>query len=269
MTSARAWPDRALGARVATIVVGGPVFLAAVWAGGLALLAVVLALVAVALVEYRRLAQTAGLRPAGVVLGGGVGFPLLAAWGLWPHAGALVAALVAAAAGTGLWPERRAGALAHAGAAVLGAVYVGLLFAHLVLARAAFGPGPLLALLGVVWASDIAAYLVGVRWGRRRLLPAVSPGKSVEGVAAGLAAGAAVAAAAGGVIGWPAAQSALGGVLVAAIGVVGDLWESALKRAAGAKDSGAWLPGHGGILDRFDAVLFGVPAGYYLMGWLR
>lgn len=269
MTSARVWPDRALGARVATVAVGGPVFLAAVWAGGPALLAVVLALVAAALVEYWRLAQTAGLRPAGVVLGGGLGFPLLAAWGQWSHAGTLAATLVAAAAAAGLWPARRAGALAHAGAAVLGAVYVGLLFAYLVLARAAFGPGPLLALLGVVWASDIAAYLVGVRWGRRRLLPAVSPGKSVEGVAAGLAAGAAVAAAAGGVVGWPAAPGALAGLLVAGIGVVGDLWESAMKRAAGVKDSGAWLPGHGGVLDRFDAVLFGVPVGYYLIAWLR
>jgi len=269
VTRAGAWPDRALPARVATIVLGAPLVLAAVWAGGGALLAVVLVLVGAALVEYARLAHAAGLRPAGAVLGGGVAFPLLAAWGLWAHAGTLVVALLVAAAATGVWPARRASALAHAGAAVLGAVYVGMLFAHLVLARAAYGPGPVLWLLAVVWAGDVAAYLVGVRWGRRRLAPALSPGKSVEGLVAHLTVAAVVAAATSGIVGWPATTGTVTGLLVASAGVVGDLWESAMKRSAGVKDTGAWLPGHGGVLDRFDAVLVGIPVGYYLLGWLR
>ncbi|MDR7556689.1 MAG: phosphatidate cytidylyltransferase [Armatimonadota bacterium] len=269
MTSARTWPDRALPARVATVALGVPLLVAAVWAGGHVLLATVLVLVAAALAEYARLARAAGLHPPGSVLGGGLGFPLLAAWGLWAHAGTLVVALLAAAAAAGLVPARRTAVLAHAGAAVLGAVYVGMLFAYLVLARAAYGPGPVLGLLAVVWAGDVAAYLVGLRWGRRRLAPALSPGKSIEGLVAGLAVAAAVAVATSGLVGWPATMGAVGGLLVAGAGVVGDLWESALKRTAGVKDSGAWLPGHGGVLDRFDAVLFGIPVGYYLVGWMR
>ncbi len=119
-----------------------------------------------------------------------------------------------------------------------------------------------------VWASDIAAYFAGRAWGRRKLAPAISPGKSIEGVQAGVASGAVV-----GVLFWHllldmgVATSLLLALLVALIGVAGDLMESLLKRAVGAKDSGTLLPGHGGILDRIDALLPSVPlAG---MVWLK
>jgi phosphatidate cytidylyltransferase len=232
------------------------------------LAAAVLVLAAAGAVEFWRLASAAGLRPSPVLPAGAVAFPLLAASGRWDAAGTAAAALTLVAAALALAPERRAHPLGNAGADLAGAVYVGLLLAHLILLRGAFGPEAALVVLGTVWANDITAYLVGGRWGRRRLAQTVSPGKTVEGFAAGLLAAAAFAAGAGAASGSRPGQMALLGLLVALASVAGDLWESAVKRAAGVKDSGGVLPGHGGVLDRFDAVLFGVPVGYYLWGWL-
>ncbi len=119
-----------------------------------------------------------------------------------------------------------------------------------------------------VWASDTAAYFAGRDWGKRKLAPAVSPGKSIEGLQAGVLAGTLVGA------GFWYATIDLGpfyavviGVVVTVVGVAGDLMESVLKRSVGAKDSGVMLPGHGGLLDRIDALLPSIPlAG---MIWLR
>ncbi|MFQ5581451.1 MAG: phosphatidate cytidylyltransferase [Mariprofundaceae bacterium] len=112
-----------------------------------------------------------------------------------------------------------------------------------------------------VWAADIAAYFAGRRFGTRKLCPAVSPGKTVQGFIAALVTGTGVAA-----IIWvwclplsPELALALGIILVLTA-VLGDLAESALKRAAGVKDSGRLLPGHGGLLDRIDALLPSIPA---------
>ncbi|MFA9461760.1 phosphatidate cytidylyltransferase [Thiohalorhabdus sp. Cl-TMA] len=119
-----------------------------------------------------------------------------------------------------------------------------------------------LAVLVVIWTADIGAYAVGKAWGNRKLAPHISPGKSWEGLVGGMA----LAAAAGGLLAWksPLAGPAPGllagvAVLVALIGQVGDLLESMFKRRAGMKDSGQWLPGHGGLLDRIDSLTAGVP----------
>lgn len=118
-----------------------------------------------------------------------------------------------------------------------------------------------------VWASDIAAYFVGRRFGRTKLCPAISPGKSVEGLAAALPIGTAAAA-----LVWhqavamPWGQAVGIGIVLVLAGIMGDLGESALKRAVGAKDSGRMLPGHGGLLDRVDALLPALPAAGLL--WL-
>ncbi|MDQ6951096.1 MAG: phosphatidate cytidylyltransferase [Mariprofundales bacterium] len=119
-----------------------------------------------------------------------------------------------------------------------------------------------------VWASDIAAYFAGRAWGRRKLAPAVSPGKSIEGFQAGVLAGTLVGAAFWhATIGLGLLYAVAIGVVVTVAGVAGDLMESALKRSVGAKDSGIMLPGHGGLLDRIDALLPSIPlAG---MIWLK
>ena len=128
-------------------------------------------------------------------------------------------------------------------------------------------PALLLAFLALVWIADSAAYFTGRRFGRRKLAPAISPGKTWEGVAGGLVASVAYAiilslAAPGGL---PAPENmawagyALIAVLLCGLGVVGDLFESAVKRRAGVKDSGSLLPGHGGVLDRIDSATSTLP----------
>ena len=116
-----------------------------------------------------------------------------------------------------------------------------------------------MTVLAVVWAADSGAWFCGRRFGRTRLAPAVSPGKTWEGVAGGLAAGAAVGAAAAWWLSLPAPGIVLAALLAAGASVVGDLYESLCKRRAGVKDSGRLLPGHGGLLDRIDGLTAAAP----------
>ncbi|MGH8661749.1 MAG: phosphatidate cytidylyltransferase [Burkholderiales bacterium] len=145
--------------------------------------------------------------------------------------------------------------------------------AWLALARLQAEPERMLALLGVVWIADTAAFLAGRAWGRHRLAPAISPAKTWEGVAGACAAVAVYYVALSSLIpGWRWLQGWNGAVLFAGItllGIVGDLFESWIKRQAGAKDSGALLPGHGGVLDRIDSVNSSMPFAALLMSFLR
>jgi phosphatidate cytidylyltransferase len=139
----------------------------------------------------------------------------------------------------------------------------GLLARH-----ALYAPDPLLIgiPLLICWVGDSAAYFAGSSVGRHRLLPAVSPGKTWEGLAAGLAGAIAGAAAAGFlVLHLPLWQMIVTGAAGGAAAVAGDLFESALKRDAGVKDSGALLPGHGGFLDRFDSLVAVAPVTWILL----
>lgn len=128
-----------------------------------------------------------------------------------------------------------------------------------------------LFVLVLVWAADIGAYFVGRRFGRRKLAPQVSPGKTWEGFVGGLAASAGAAVAGAWWFGLPALQLLAVGLTVGAISVVGDLTVSMFKRNAGLKDSGNLFPGHGGVLDRVDSVTAAVPLfalEFIWLGWL-
>lgn len=145
------------------------------------------------------------------------------------------------------------------------------LFAAAALALAAVDNGRVLVLLTLVlvWAMDVGGYFFGKRFGRRKLAPQVSPNKSWEGFAGGALLGAIVSLAGMpllGLSGAGALQFALLGTLVAMASVVGDLTESMFKRQSGIKDSGALLPGHGGLLDRLDSTYAALPL--MLAGWL-
>jgi phosphatidate cytidylyltransferase len=145
-------------------------------------------------------------------------------------------------------------------------LYVGLPLGLLVTLHALLGWRGAVLLIGTVAISDSAQYYSGRAFGRRPLAPAISPKKTVEGAVGGVVVGTAFMAIAGR---WllpivPALALALAGVIVVVFGIAGDLFESRLKRVAGLKDSSALIPGHGGVLDRIDALLFATPAFYVL-----
>ncbi len=137
-------------------------------------------------------------------------------------------------------------------------------------ARQPNGPLWVLALLLLIWGADIAAYFAGRRWGRAKLAPVLSPGKTRAGGYAALAAAAAWGLALAGLLGLDPGRGlalVLICVVTAAVSVVGDLFESLLKRRRGLKDSGQLLPGHGGMLDRIDSMTAAAPV-FTLGLWL-
>ena len=146
--------------------------------------------------------------------------------------------------------------------------YVGLGFHSLVDARIA-GIDKVLLALFIVWATDSGAYLVGSQFGKRKLMPAVSPNKTIEGSLGGILSAVAVT-----VIYMIVDRSVAGGhgflamifftILFSIAGQFGDLVESAIKRHFGVKDSGKFIPGHGGVLDRFDSLIFVFPLMHFL-----
>jgi phosphatidate cytidylyltransferase len=161
-------------------------------------------------------------------------------------------------------------AVTGVGAAVLPLVYLGLPIGAIVAVREMYGPSHVFLLMLAVFGSDTAQYYSGRAFGRHPLAPAISPKKTVEGALGGFLAGIVVVVVAG--YWWlptvpPLFCALLGGTLVA-LGIVGDLFESMLKRSAGLKDSSALIPGHGGMLDRIDALLFAAPIYYVVLKYL-
>jgi phosphatidate cytidylyltransferase len=158
---------------------------------------------------------------------------------------------------------------------LLGLVWLVPTVLCLVLLRGAGPDGPLRLLytMALVWASDVGAYLAGRNFGRRKLAPTVSPGKTLEGAIGGLLLCAVFAVAAGSYVFQPASLGQLALLVglslgVAVLSIVGDLGESMFKRLAGLKDSGKLLPGHGGILDRIDSLMAAAPAMALGLFWL-
>lgn len=159
--------------------------------------------------------------------------------------------------------------IARAAILVMAPMYVGLPLGIFAWIQATGGPAMVTWLIGVVAVSDSAQYYTGRAFGRRKLAPAVSPAKTLEGAAGGLIAvavfGALTSGALGGVSVAGCAALAVG---LAAAGIIGDLFESQLKRSAGVKDSSSLIPGHGGVLDRIDSHLFAAPAFYLFSRYL-
>jgi len=169
-------------------------------------------------------------------------------------------------------PRWRGGAdaLGHAAASLFPLFYLGLPIGALIAIRETRGREALFLLMLTVIVSDTAQYYTGRMFGRRLLAPAISPKKTIEGAAGGFVFGTLLLAAVGS---WwlPAVplpiRVALGAAVVA-LGIVGDLFESMLKRSAGVKDSSALIPGHGGVLDRIDALLFAAPIYYVVLKYV-
>jgi phosphatidate cytidylyltransferase len=251
------------------------VFLAPKWQWIFSL--AVAAVAALAGWEYLSLAQKVGVKPPRLAVTASL-LALFVGNFLWPDLrpeifGALCLALLAFCAFRGQVKQ----VMANASASIFCMFYIGLTMLTLNnLHELANGPSLVAFLLCVVWAGDTTAYVIGRAWGRRKLAPGLSPGKTWEG-AMGSVAGSLLAA-------WALLEIAaqlqardlvvlsfpeetwywlMLAVLVNLAAQVGDLAESALKRSAGVKDSGSLLPGHGGVLDRIDALLLAAPVLWY------
>lgn len=276
-----------LARRVIVAVIGIPAAALLIWAGDL-LLALFLALAsALGASELYRLARRRTARPfelPGIALAAGT--PLIVHLARIDLVGAplaLAGALFVMVVGIAVWsraPDQEP--LTSVAVTVFGALYCGGTLAfgyalrhHNWVVGAAAGT----ALVGfpvvITWANDIGAYAVGRALGKRKLMPSVSPGKTVAGAVGAVVVSMAVAWAYNGMVLRPWAQLALTpwsalaiGLVLSAAAQVGDLAESLLKREAGVKDSSHLLPGHGGVLDRLDSLYFVLPVAYLLLGRL-
>lgn len=271
--------------RVVTAVVLLALLLGAAALGRLALDAVLAVLIAAAAFEWLRLAQHSAGVSLAVAIGMAAALYGVELAGGWPPAGVL--ALLAAAATAWaliavivLRGAQRGARLAHPLSTLLAVVLIAATW--LALMRL-IGGGflYLLSVLVIVWLADIAAYFAGRQWGRRKLAPAISPGKTWAGVGGAVGAVLVTALLFGLMapqlplfsnllqqrMSWLAALATL--AVLVALSIIGDLFESLLKRQASVKDSGQLLPGHGGVLDRVDALIALLPAAALLDMWLR
>ncbi len=244
-------------------------FVALIWfASTPVLLSVALVVAALAFQEYARVVRAIGaiVRPWPTIV------PTLAAVAMVPFPwiaieSVLGAALIIAAVSVLTSNRQGASGFHDVSAAVLAPVYLGLPLGSLVAIHAMGGRHAVLLLVFTIVVSDSAQYYTGRLFGRRLLAPRISPKKTREGALGGFVIGPAFLVLAGHYWLPGAAPLSLAGmgVLLVAAGIFGDLFESLLKRSAGVKDSSTLIPGHGGILDRIDALLFATPIFYFYL----
>lgn len=271
-----------------------PPVLYAVYQGGLWVLAIVVGFTLQGLREFYDLIEQKGAHPLrSFGLAAGAALPVVAYLGSEYHATVLMTVVLLAMMVMQLSKSQIGEALESISGTFFGVFYVGWLLSHAVVLREfagvvsgkwadaslslmhpMVGAFYLLFAISVVVAGDAGAYFAGRRWGRRKLAPNVSPGKTVEGAAGAVAASVVLGLLLKGLadrfapdlsaqLGWLAVL-VLAAVL-SVVGIIGDLVESLLKRDAEVKDSGTLLPGTGGILDRIDSNLLAIPVMYYLM----
>lgn len=283
---------RDLAKRLAVAALGVPLTLVLIFFGGWALTLGLAFIAALATREFFSLGEAQGIRGFPLIgISGAVALILVAGMargfeGGAPWAFGILLGVFLTSAGTSVWlrwPDGRP--LTATTLTLAGALYTGgpLSFAiflrHLPDLQGGFSyglpwPGPVLLAfpLAVTWIGDSAAYFFGTLMGDRKLIPSVSPGKTVVGGVAGLGTSVLVGVA----VGWlalglhpdPGLSALLGGGIGLLLGVaapIGDLVESVFKREVGVKDSGAIFPGHGGMLDRFDATIYTLPLAYALV----
>ena len=255
--------------RLIVSAIGLPLVLGLLWLGGWWVLGLAIFAALVAVHEFVTMARP--LRPLAPAIYVGVLLALVGAHedGVPWMLGGLLATFVLAFALNAL-SKTRAPSTVSIGATILGAAWIGFGLGAVVLLREEHEKARLLAftVLLTVWAADTFAYFAGRLFGRHKLAPSLSPGKTWEGFVAGSVAGVFVSFIAlydtrhSYLSSWQAVALGLVVVLAAAIG---DLFESMLKRDMEVKDTGRLLGGHGGMLDRVDALLFAAPAAFFLV----
>ncbi|MFI5362335.1 MAG: phosphatidate cytidylyltransferase [Elusimicrobiota bacterium] len=254
--------------RVLTAIVGIPLLLYLVHAGGAAFSVFVTGVSALCCYEYAMVLRLGG-RPVQFATTVVLGAALAACAALTAPLGLVLTFGVAAVALVEMFSSMHS--LDRASLTLFGALFAGWMPAHLALIRDMRPHGEALLCMTFVsvWCMDTAAYAVGKTMGRHRLAPVLSPKKTWEGAAGGFAAALGVCAlfshfSLKNALPLPWALAA--GAVIGVTGQLSDLAESMVKRDAGIKDSGALLPGHGGVFDRFDSFILCAPAVYYFLG---
>jgi phosphatidate cytidylyltransferase len=259
--------------RVLSALVLLPLVLGVIWflpPAGTLLLAEVAAVLA--FLEYAGLARVHGVRVPRAVAGTGVA-AVCAAVGLAyvPLDVVLISALIAVGAIAVASGQPGPGVLRDVAASLFPLLYIGLPLGAIAAVRLIAGREAVLLLLATLVISDTAQYYTGRAFGRTKLAPTISPGKTREGAIGGVVFGT-VAMALGSMRVFPSARPGmlvLAAATVVMLGIVGDLFESMLKRSAGVKDSSHLIPGHGGMLDRIDSWLFAGPAYYLFVRYMQ
>ncbi len=258
--------------RIASALLGIPVLIYLIYEGKLIFLAGVIFFTLTGLYELRNLLLRINLRVPGIIMyGNGVLFPI--AIYLYPrlqqpitlYAGITCFLMLHLIIMIICFPRYSAAEIA---VSYLGSAYVGILTSYLILMRhiSPDGFSYLLYVLIMTWSYDTGAYFTGILWGRHLLCPSLSPKKTVEGVVGGLFFAICIALLFQRVHPLFSYFDNLALALLIGLFVqVGDLVESAFKRMAAVKDSGTLIPGHGGLLDRFDGLLFSVPVAYFYL----
>jgi phosphatidate cytidylyltransferase len=282
--------------RLMTAAVLVPTVIYVIARGGLVYLAVVIAFILLGMREFYRLIEEKGAQPLATFgLAAGAALPVVAFLGNEYHVTLILTATLLVVMIRQLGKAQIAEALVSISGTFFGVFYVGWLLSHAIVLRnfyhaaaSRYGESEILLLgldpdsgiffmlfcLTTVVLTDTGAYFAGRAWGRRRLAPRISPGKTVEGAIGGVV---------GGTLGGLACKSLFDvsfphlsmflkldaavvmAVLVSILAIVGDLVESLLKRDAQTKDAGSLLPGMGGVMDRIDSPLLGIPGMYYML----
>ncbi|SFG49903.1 phosphatidate cytidylyltransferase [Desulfotomaculum arcticum] len=242
-------------------------FLAAVWYGGLPLLVLTAALMLLGIWEISRIFARIDLKVPCLLAMSSCLFLLVLAYHYQEgYSGVAVVAIIIAVFLAMVMQYPRFTPI-DAAVTLLSIFYVGLIIYLFLISTYDNGFIWLLILLVCTWASDTFAYLIGRKWGKHPLAPALSPGKTLEGSVGGILGGIITAFAVTVFTrDLPFLPVLLIGFIIGITAQAGDLVESAIKRQAGIKDSGNLIPGHGGILDRFDSMLFTAPFVFYYVG---
>ena len=271
--------------RIIFALIGAPLTVAIVYFGGWVLAATLGIISALAAWELFRMAHAAGTDPmdaTGIVIAAGIPILVHAHYlGVFTLSLTGASVLFLAFIASVIWVRGVDGKpLVSLSMTVFGALYAALvtfiypLRYHDYAVGAVAGTALVMFPIGITWGTDIGAYAFGRMFGKQKLMPSVSPGKTIAGAVGGLIAGIASCWLYVAVILKPFGQLTLTplGIVLFAIaisvaGQTGDLAESLFKRDAGVKDSSTLLPGHGGILDRFDSLLFALPVAYLIVGY--
>lgn len=248
-----------------------PVLIVFIWVGRIPFLCLVSAIIGVALIEFYRGMESTGIKllpREGVALG--ILLPVsiyLGGTGILPLVLVLIVLFILLRQ---FFRFRIQGSSASVFLTLGGILYVSLLLSHVVMLRAIpeVGRKLVLTVFFVTWMGDSGAYFIGTFAGKHKLFPHISPKKSLEGFTGGVLVSCLAILVSRAWLSFPFLHLVILGVLTGVMGQLGDFFESMLKREVRTKDFGLILPGHGGVLDRFDSVLFTAPVFYYYLKYL-